>query len=139
VYRNDRGKWRPIWDLPGSLEQAGARFSKVVGVTYYPGLHSPRAGAGWWLRLIREPDNPHGQRTESGISTAIAVYTDDGVEIGHLPSEITWDIYADARLRDTDLGAVVVTEYRLKETQERTGIRVLVGPSPVWAEWDQPA
>jgi hypothetical protein len=131
-FLSDRGIWLPGLELPESLEQAGALISKVAGVTHYRGLHSPRAAAGWWLRLTPEPSNPYD-------SNAIAVYTDDGVQVGYLPKEVAAGVHAEARRRNAAFGALVVIEFRHLDTRERAGIRVLVGPQPVWAEWPRPA
>jgi hypothetical protein len=122
------GTWLDGDDLPPSLKDAGCSITKVAGATRHAGIAHPTLNVGWAVKLRPEPSNP-SDRNAVGVWT-----TDDILQVGYLPPEVGAATLAEARRRQSVYGALVVAEFRRVGSNERVGLKVLIGPGNVWAE-----
>jgi hypothetical protein len=117
----ETGDWlRDDEHYPPDLRAAGARSIACVGLGFHPGSQSPAFAAGSIVRLVSEPTNPVNPH-------AVAVRSADGRELAGYVSDDELERVR-ALVPPASVGLVVWENYRWRP-RERTGMRLVIGPS----------
>jgi hypothetical protein len=121
------GIWLERDDLPRSLRAAGCSITNVAGATRHAGIAHPTLNVGWPVSLLPEPSDTSGRR-------AVGVWTADRVlQVGYLPRELAATM-ATSDQGESVHGALVAAEYRRVGSNERVGLKLLIGPASIRAD-----
>ena len=121
------GIWLDGEELPQSLKDAGCSITNVAGATRHAGIAHPTLNVGWAVTLVSEPSDPSG-RYVVGVWT-----TDSNLQVGYLPREVAATM-AVGDHGESVYGALVAAEYRRVGSNERVGLKLLIGPGNLRAE-----
>jgi hypothetical protein len=121
------GVWLDGDELPRSLKDAGCSITYVAGTSRHAGIAHPTLNVGGPVTLISEPVDPSGRYV-------VGVWTPDRVvQVGHLPREVAVTM-AEGVHRESLYGALVAAESRRAGSNERVGLKLLLGPGNTRAE-----
>ena len=121
------GIWLDGDELPRSFRDAGCSITNVAGAARHVGIAHPTLNVGWAVKLRPEPFDPSRGHVV-GVWT-----TDSTLQVGYLPREVAAKMAAEGH-GESGYGALVAAEYRRAGSNERVGLKLLLGPGDIRAE-----
>ena len=125
-FSSDGSNWLPEDELPALLTHAGCRLAEVAETEGRPGLADASLGVGQPVVLRPEPHPTD--------PSAIAVWSANQLHIGYILGDLAAETMAESHRRRSAYKAVVAGEHRNKESGERVGLIIMLGPGSVWVE-----
>lgn len=125
-FSSDGSNWLPEDELPALLTQAGCRMAEVAETDGRAGLTDAALALGQPVVLRPEPHPTD--------PNAIAVWSANQEHVGYVLGDLAAETMAESHRRRSAYKAVVAGERRSRESGERLGVIILLGPGSVWVE-----